>query len=69
MVATAIVNPADDEDPALTLNAKKKKIKRTDFTAAFTTLNLEAKQQENIFKKNGKGQRQVARSNRQKFFD
>jgi serine/threonine-protein kinase HipA len=51
MVATAIVNPADDEDLALTLNAKKKKIKRTDFVAAFTTLNLEAKQQENIFNK------------------
>jgi serine/threonine-protein kinase HipA len=51
MVATVIVNPADDEDLALTLNAKKKKIKRTDFVAAFTTLNLEAKQQENIFKK------------------
>lgn len=51
MVATAIVNPADDEDLALTLNAKKKKIKRRDFVAAFTTLNLEAKQQENIFNK------------------
>jgi serine/threonine-protein kinase HipA len=51
MVATAIVNPADDEDLALTLNAKKKKLKRTDFIAAFTTLNLEAKQQENIFNK------------------
>lgn len=51
MVATAIVNPTDDEDLALTLNAKKKKIKRSDFVAAFTTLNLEAKQQENIFNK------------------
>lgn len=51
MVATAIVNPADDEDLALTLNAKKKKIKRSDFVAAFTTLNLEAKQQGNIFNK------------------
>lgn len=51
MVATAIVNPADDEDLALTLNGKRKKIKRNDFTAAFTTLKLDAKQQENIFKK------------------
>lgn len=51
MVATGIVNPADDEDLALTLNAKKKKIKRTDFEAAFTTLNLDVKQQENIFNK------------------
>ena len=51
MVATAIVNPADNEDMALTLNGKKKKITRNDFTAAFNTLNLEAKQQENIFRK------------------
>jgi serine/threonine-protein kinase HipA len=36
---------------ALTLNGKKKKIKRNDFKAAFTTLHLDAKQQENIFKK------------------
>ncbi len=51
MVATALVNPADEEDIALTLNGKKKKIERSDFTTAFTTLRLDAKQQENIFKK------------------
>ncbi|MCX6181935.1 MAG: HipA domain-containing protein [Bacteroidetes bacterium] len=51
MVATALVNPADDEDLALTLNGKKKKIKRSDFIAAFNTLRLDQKQQENIFKK------------------
>ena len=51
MIATALVNPADDEDLALTLNGKKKKINRNDFIAAFTTLGLDAKQQENIFKK------------------
>lgn len=51
MVATAIVNPADDEDLALTLNAKKKKIKRSDFEATFKTLNLDPKQQQNIFQK------------------
>jgi serine/threonine-protein kinase HipA len=51
LVATAIVNPVDDEDLALTLNGKKKKIKRNDFITAFTTLGLGAKQQENIFKK------------------
>ncbi|AEI50608.1 HipA domain-containing protein [Runella slithyformis] len=51
MVATVLVNPADDEDMALTLNGKKKKLKRGDFTAAFTTLKLDPKQQENIFKK------------------
>lgn len=51
MVATVIVNPADDEDLALTLNGKKKKIKYEDFTAAFTTLKLEEKQQQMIFRK------------------
>ena len=51
MVATTLVNPADDEDMALTLNGKKKKINRKDFSIAFTSLNLDAKQQENIFKK------------------
>jgi len=51
LLATALVNPADDEDLALTLNGKKKKINRNDFVAAFTTHGLDVKQQENIFKK------------------
>lgn len=51
LVATAMVNPADNEDMALTLNGKKRKIKRSDFEAAFNTLKLDVKQQENIFKK------------------
>lgn len=51
MVATSLVNPADDEDLALNLNGKKKKIKYSDFVAAFNTLKMEVKQQENIFKK------------------
>ena len=51
LVATALVNPADDEDLGLTLNGEKKKIKRPDFIAAFHTAGLDEKQQENIFKK------------------
>ena len=51
MVATVLVNPKDEEDLALTLNGKKKKINRSDFTAAFNTLKLDIKQQENIFMK------------------
>lgn len=51
LISTALVNPADDEDLALTLNGKKKKIKRSDFIKAFQSLNLEEKQQDNIFKK------------------
>lgn len=51
LVATKLVNPADDEEMALTLNGKKKKLRRSDFTAAFQTLKLDPKQQENIFRK------------------
>lgn len=51
MVATILVNPADKEELALTLNGKKKKIKRNDFKSAFTSSKLEERQQENIFKK------------------
>jgi len=51
LVATTLVNPSDDEDLALTLNGKKKKIHRNDFVTAFSTLKLDTKQQENIFKK------------------
>ena len=51
LVATALVNPADKEDLALTLNGKKKKINRNDFITAFRLLYLEPKQQENIFRK------------------
>ena len=51
LVATALVNPLDDEDLALTLNGKKKKLKASDFTAAFSTLKIDQRQQENIFNK------------------
>jgi serine/threonine-protein kinase HipA len=51
LLATTLVNPTDNEDLALTLNGKKRKIKRSDFTAAFSTSMLEEKQQQNIFQK------------------
>jgi len=51
LVNTVLVNPADDEELALTLNGKKKKIRKQDFTIAMNTLKLSEKQQENIFKK------------------
>lgn len=51
MVSTALVNPKDEEDLALTLNGKKKKIKRRDFEKSFTSLGLDLKQQENVFMK------------------
>lgn len=51
MVATKLVNPADDEELAITLNGKQRKITRTDFVTAFSSHRLDGKQQENIFRK------------------
>ncbi|HOY96684.1 MAG TPA: HipA domain-containing protein, partial [Catalimonadaceae bacterium] len=51
LVNTALVNPADDEELALTLNGWKKKLKKQDFIAAMNTLRLDEKQQDNVFKK------------------
>lgn len=51
LVNTALVNPADEEELALNLNGKKKKIKKQDFVAAMRISNLEEKQQQNIFHK------------------
>jgi serine/threonine-protein kinase HipA len=54
LVNTALVNPADEEEMALTLNGRKKKLKKQDFVAAMNTLKVEEKQQENIFNKMAK---------------
>lgn len=51
MVATALVNPTDNEELALTLNGRKRKITRNDFVAAFTMAKIDVKAQDNIFKK------------------
>jgi len=51
LVNTALVNPADKEELALTINGKKKKLKKQDFIASMNTLKVEEKQQQNIFKK------------------
>lgn len=49
LVNTALVNPADKEDLALTLNGRKRRIVRRDFTAAMDSQRLSARQQQNIF--------------------
>lgn len=51
MLSTVLVNPADNEDLALTLNGKKKRINRKDFEMAFSTLKLDQKQQAYLFLK------------------
>lgn len=54
MLSTVLVNPKDDEDLALNLNGRKKKINRKDFESAFSAMKLDAKQQTNIFAKMAK---------------
>jgi serine/threonine-protein kinase HipA len=51
LVNTKLVNPADKEELALTLNGKKNSIKKQDFVTAMTSLHLDEKQQHNIFQK------------------
>ena len=51
LVNTALVNPTDAEELALTLNGRKNKIQKKDFIAAMANSGLEEKQQSNIFNK------------------
>jgi serine/threonine-protein kinase HipA len=51
LVASELVVEGDDEDLALNLNGKKKKIKKKDFEMAMKGAGLEQKVIENIFKK------------------
>lgn len=54
LINTKLVNPADEEELALNLNGKKRKINKNDFIAAMNTLHVDQKQQQNIFNKMGK---------------
>ncbi|MEG2150977.1 MAG: HipA domain-containing protein [Bacteroidaceae bacterium] len=51
MVSTALVMPEDTEELALTLNGKKRKIRRSDFELAMSGSGLEAKIIEKMFAK------------------
>ena len=51
MVSTALVIPEDEEEMALTLNGKKRKIKKDDFIIAMKSSGLDDKVINNIFKK------------------
>jgi serine/threonine-protein kinase HipA len=51
LVNPVLVNPADQEEMALTLNGRKRKLKKQDFVTTMTTLGVEEKQQVNIFNK------------------
>ena len=51
LLSTSIVMPEDDEELALTLNGKKKKIKRADFEKAMLDSGMDEKAIENLFNK------------------
>lgn len=51
LINTALVNPADTEDLALSLNGKKRNLTRKDFIQAMTNSRLDPRQQDNIFEK------------------
>ncbi|MCL2097252.1 MAG: HipA domain-containing protein [Bacteroidales bacterium] len=51
MLSTALVMPEDKEELALTLNAKKKRIKKHDFEAAMSSSGMTSKAIDNVFKK------------------
>ena len=51
LLSTAMVMPQDTEELALTLNGKKRKIKKSDFESAMVLSGLDEKVTSNIFKK------------------
>ena len=51
LLSTSIVMPEDEEEVALTLNGKKKKIKREDFEKAMSDSGMDEKSIANLFKK------------------
>jgi serine/threonine-protein kinase HipA len=51
MVASSLVVEGDEEDLALTLNGKKKKLREKDFREAINRFNIDAKAIENMFDK------------------
>ena len=48
---TALINPADQEELALTLNAKKSRLIKTDFDTAFATMGLTAVQLQHLYQR------------------
>ena len=53
MLCTRIAMPDDNEEIALTLNAKKRKLKRSDFDSLARSLNIPERAVENSYKKFG----------------
>ncbi|MEQ9374316.1 MAG: HipA domain-containing protein [Imperialibacter sp.] len=51
LVASALVLPEDDEELALTLNGKKKKLKKADFDTAMLSAGIKKKAVDNIYRR------------------
>ena len=51
LLSTTLVMPEDTEELALTLNGKKRKLKKTDFITAMQASNMEEKVKDNLFNK------------------
>jgi serine/threonine-protein kinase HipA len=51
LLSTALVMPSDDEDLALTMNGKKKRITFKDFKTALKTLSVDEVVQDRMFRK------------------
>jgi serine/threonine-protein kinase HipA len=55
MLAVKLLMPEDDEDLALTLNGKKRKLKQNDFNEAMLKAHIPEKAIENLWKRIEKG--------------
>ncbi len=51
MLASGLIVEGDDEELALTLNGKRKNLKKSDFELAFQKFNIDSKVLENIFRR------------------
>jgi len=51
LVASELLVEGDDEELALTLNGKKKEIKKADYETAFQHFNMDNKALENIYRR------------------
>ena len=58
MVSSRLVVTGDEEDLALTLNGKKKKLRKKDFLEAINRFNIDSKAIENLFDKFRKSEKQ-----------
>ena len=69
LLNAAILNPKDDEELALTLNGRKKRIKRSDFIAAGVTMGIDPKTVDKLIGKYVRLQPRMSEFIERSFFD